>query len=325
MIEQLFRRHFWVLHLIFLALAAWILAASASPIIAYILRKSLPAPADQGASATAPIQPTKTKRNFDIANERNLFGARREAIEEVKAEQLDPAEHEHDDRASKNWRDAVPSNLPLKLVATVVFPGNPYASLASLLDSESGQVKLYSIKTCRPDGTTPCKNLPGMAELVRIEPDRVYLYNKREHRYETVGAGLAKEERIVLPTQEQGEEEEISGASEEEGVRQTKPDSYQIDSGFLNQTLQKKNLSKILTQAYARFTGGGLVISRIKSGSIFEKIGLQNRDIILKINGNEITPLTAMQLFNKLKRKKHFTIDIKRGESSRTFDYSVVP
>lgn len=324
MIEQLFRRHFWVLHFVFLALAAWILAASVSPIIAYILRKSLPAPADRGAAA-APISPTKTKRNFDIANERNLFGARREVIEEVKAEQPDPAEHEHDDRASKNWRDAVPSSLPLKLVATVVFPGNPHASLASILELESGEVGLYSIKTCPPDESTPCKDLPGMAELVRIEPERVYLYNKREHRYETVGAGLAKEERTVLPTQGQIEEEESPDGGEEEGVRQTKQGSYQIDSGFLNQTLQKKNLSNILTQAYARFTGGGLVISRIKPGSIFEKIGLQNGDVILKINGNEITPLTAMQLFNKLKRKKHFTIDIKRGESSRTFDYSVVP
>ncbi len=325
MIEQLFRRHFWVLHLIFLTLAAWILAASFTPIIAYILRKALPSPTSQATSGGAPISPIQAKRNFNIANERNLFEARREAVAEVKVEQLDHAEQENDDRASKNWQDAVPSNLPLKLVATVVFPGNPYGSLASILDAESGQVALYSINTCQPDGSTPCKDLLSMAQLVRIEPDRVYLYNKREHQYEIVGAGLDKEDRIVLPTQEQDEEESSSAGGKEEGVQQTKPGSYQINGRFLNETLQKKNLSKILTQAYARFSAEGLVISRIKAGSIFEKIGLQDKDVILKINGSEITPLTAMQMFNKLKRKKHFTIDIKRGNSSRTFDYSVVP
>ncbi len=66
---------------------------------------------------------------------------------------------------------------------------------------------------------------------------------------------------------------------------------------------------------------GGLILSRIKPKSIFEKIGLQNRDIVTGINEKPIESVQdALQFYNDIQVLSSLSIDIKRQGKSKTLD-----
>ena len=103
--------------------------------------------------------------------------------------------------------------------------------------------------------------------------------------------------------------------------------SYEIEQGHLDGVLN--DLAKVAMDARAvpyleNGKQAGFKVFSIRSGSIFEKIGLKNGDIIVGVNGKRLNNLSvAMSLLDQLRRKKHFTVDLKRGGASRSLDYAV--
>jgi general secretion pathway protein C len=89
------------------------------------------------------------------------------------------------------------------------------------------------------------------------------------------------------------------------------------------------NLPLLLTQARAvpYFKGGkavGLRLFAIKTGSLFEKIGLLNGDVLSQINGNSLADFSqAMKLFEKLKQERSIKLQIERNRTARTFIYEI--
>ena len=68
----------------------------------------------------------------------------------------------------------------------------------------------------------------------------------------------------------------------------------------------------------------GFKLTRIKSGSIYEKSGLQNNDIIKEINGVPlIDTAQAIKLLNSLRNETQIDMDITRGGSNLTFNLQV--
>lgn len=325
MIEQLFRRRFWVLHVIFLTIAACILAACVASVVAYFLRRSLPDA--QKISQSTSLAPPTESRDFSIANERNLFGARREAVQDVKPGVVQKEVAKDSNRNMGRWQDAVESKLPVKLVGTAVF-ANPHFSLASIVpNAKKDQVSLYSVNLCQEGYLFPCNRLAGLGEVVRIEANRVYLYNEKEHRYEylkiDMESQLAKKAKATPSQAAPGK----PAPSQDGDVREVAEGSYEIDQGHLDGVLN--DLAKVAMDARAvpYLEGGkqvGFKVFSIRAGSVFERIGLKNGDILVSVNGSRLNNLSvAMSLLDQLRRKKHFTIDLKRGGSSRTLDYAV--
>lgn len=322
----LFRRHFWVINLAFVSLAAILLGKVGSTLLGYAVLKAVP----EVVSIPVKMKPAKSKeRNFDEVNDRNLFGAKREQLlEEVE---------EEEETGPGNWEDAGPSSLPLKLVSTFVST-DPFSSRVVVANTSSGRSKVYSINDCAPyrklnkpeietalpakdfEIDLPCNNVEGMATVVRIENFRVYLYETQSRRYSYLPMGPEGQKmqpRTKAPT-------------EGEGIRKTGPTSYQIDQAEFNRALG--NVAKLMTEARAtpvdNGAGGlaGFQITYLKEGSLFEKIGIEKMDILSRINGYELdSPEKALQLFSKLRFADQFTIDIKRGDRSVTLDYSVTP
>lgn len=325
MIEQLFRRRFWVLHVIFLTIAACILAACVGSIIVYFLRGLLPD--DQRVSASTSFSPAVTNRDFAVANERNLFGARREIVENVKPGVVQKEVAKDNNRSLGQWQDAVASQLPVKLVGTAVF-ANPHFSLASIVpNAKQGKVSLYSVNLCHKDDPFPCNRLLEFGEIVRIEASRVYLYNEKEHRYEYLKIDMASQLARRTATAPSQVASGKSAAGQNGEIRQVTEGSYEIDQSHLDGVLN--DLAKVAMDARAvpYLEGGkqvGFKVFSIRAGSVFEKIGLKNGDILVSVNGNRLNNLSvAMGLLDQLRRKKHFTIDLKRAGASRTLDYAV--
>ena len=270
-------------------------------------------------------------KNFAIANERNLFEARREQV-------LLPDESEEEEVFSGNWQDAGPSTLPFKLISTMVF-FDPLDSRAVIMDLSSGNAEVFGINECEAyvkknnpeietvlpskdwELTRPCNSIFGRAELVRIEEDRVYILNNGKYEYLSLlegDKGIIRRPRLGMVTEEEGK-----------GIRKVGPTSYEIDQKEFDTALS--NVARLMTEARAvpeLDAGGantGFKLVYLKEGSLFEKIGIEKMDVLTRINGFELnTPEKALQLFSKLRSASKFTIDLKRGGRSITLDYSVV-
>lgn len=110
-------------------------------------------------------------------------------------------------------------------------------------------------------------------------------------------------------------EKQVSGAGS----------SVVVNKAEINEAL--KDMSKILSQARIRpyFSAGksnGFIISSIKSGSIFQKMGMQNGDIIQSVNDRPIkSPDEMLKLYNSLKSGSSINLNIKRRGQQEELKY----
>ncbi len=108
---------------------------------------------------------------------------------------------------------------------------------------------------------------------------------------------------------------------------------YRIEKDAITEALS--NLNDIVTQArlvpnFVPAEDGarqinGFRIFRIKPGSVFEKLGLRNGDVIQKINGVDMDSIEkGFQLLQQLRYESQFEIQIKRGARELTLSYEIV-
>ena len=104
-------------------------------------------------------------------------------------------------------------------------------------------------------------------------------------------------------------------------------DDFVIDEAEVDRGLE--NLPLLLTQARAvpYFKDGrsiGLRLFAIKTGSLYEKVGLRNGDILKTINGNSLGDISqALKLFEKLKEERSITLTLERAKQEREFRYTI--
>jgi general secretion pathway protein C len=69
----------------------------------------------------------------------------------------------------------------------------------------------------------------------------------------------------------------------------------------------------------------GFKLFSIRPGSLYSKIGIQNGDVVQRINGYEMSsPDKALEIYTKLKDSKQVTVDLLRRGKPQTVDYSIV-
>jgi general secretion pathway protein C len=68
----------------------------------------------------------------------------------------------------------------------------------------------------------------------------------------------------------------------------------------------------------------GFRISEIVPGSLYEKIGLLNGDVIQKINSQDVDdPAKFFQMYQNLKEERSISIDLMRGGQRQTLNYEI--
>lgn len=116
-----------------------------------------------------------------------------------------------------------------------------------------------------------------------------------------------------------------SGA--EDRIRLVGEKQYEIDRAEVDDTFE--NLSQVFTQVRAvpHFEGGkatGFRLFQIRQGSLFEKIGLKNGDVIQKINGQELSdPSRALSMLQELRGESELTVELVRNRQPQTLSYQV--
>jgi general secretion pathway protein C len=90
-----------------------------------------------------------------------------------------------------------------------------------------------------------------------------------------------------------------------------------------------ENISQLLTQArlIPNFSAGrpdGFKIVNIIPKSFYEKIGLQNGDVLQRLNGVDIKdPQSFLVVFQQLREENNFSLDLMRSNSKETFQYEI--
>ncbi len=102
---------------------------------------------------------------------------------------------------------------------------------------------------------------------------------------------------------------------------------FSIPEEELSQALN--NLPQLLSQARAvpYFRNGqsiGMRLFAIRSGSLYEKLGLKNGDILLAVNDSSLSdPAEALKLFEQLKNQRSIAVKLERNSQSLSMQYTI--
>ncbi len=175
----------------------------------------------------------------------------------------------------------------------------------AVLDSTANPQAFYRLNEKLPDGS----------RIIKVKRDSVSL--KQADGSVTV-IEMVDETKIVMA---------IPSVGASSGVRQLSKDKWMLDQREV--AASTENMSQILTQARALpyMEAGktvGFRISEIVPGSIYEKIGIKNGDVIQKVNAQEVDdPGKFFQLYQGLKEEKNVTIDLMRNGQRQTLNYEI--
>ena len=102
---------------------------------------------------------------------------------------------------------------------------------------------------------------------------------------------------------------------------------YEVKKKFIDDTLS--NLNNIATQArivpsFKNGVANGFKLFSIQPGSLYSAIGVENGDVIQRINGYEMnSPDKALEVYQKLRESPHITIEIERNGQVVRKEYNV--
>jgi general secretion pathway protein C len=204
----------------------------------------------------------------------------------------------------------VKTQLPFNLVGTLIMT-NPLHSLATIEDK--------SLSSIYPVGVDD--EIPGKAKIQSIEPRKVIFFNKTSGR----------REYVEIPEDvDTGRGSGLGGGmnpNQFSGVEKLSPSQFNVSRIEVDKALSDFN--NILTQARAipnteNGVAAGYKLFQIVPGSIYDKLGLKNGDVITGLNGQTINdPGKAFEMLNELKTANHLELQIKQEGKPLNYVYDI--
>lgn len=201
--------------------------------------------------------------------------------------------------------DPVLSKLPLTLVGTIVH-ANPDRSIATVLMKGKNQVESVAVGD----------EIPSLLEVRKIEREKMVFINKKNQNLEYII--VPQDEKIVIS----------AGRPKPSQSKPAGKTKFNFSRDEVNKQLE--DLPKLLQQARAipeKDANGQtrcFKLVDIKSGSIYEQIGLQRGDCILRVNSEDVkSPQKAMQMYQALKSDSEISITVDRGGSEVDLNYTI--
>lgn len=302
-VEFVFKRHFWVVHLIFTFAVSLLVTRTANAFIESELR---PLPTGRARARTAaPKVEAMTTLNLD----------RFAAFVGLPVPKPEPTVKEPEAVTVDLNSAPVRTSLRVKLLGTLVNEGNGEWSMASIQDVVTLVTKTYMTH-----------DLIQGAEVLSVERQRVIVLNnnRREYIDNTAGDGTAVVAPIAaVPVKSDAPASVALGA----GVKQTGENTYEIPRAEIDKTLSNLNDVAMQARIVPAFKDGqaqGFKLFSIRPDSIYTKIGVQNGDVIKRINGFDLnSPEKALEIYSKLKESSRIDIEVERNGASVNKTYNV--
>jgi general secretion pathway protein C len=164
--------------------------------------------------------------------------------------------------------------------------------------------------------------------VLEIERSRVIVLNnnRREFIDGTPGDGNAVIPAPVVaaaPVKTDAPPSAVLGA----GVKQLSENDYEIPKEEIAKTLSNLNDVAMQARIVPAFKDGvaqGFKLFSIRPDSIYTKIGIQNGDVIKRINGLDMnSPEKALEIYSKLKDSARIDIEVERNGAAVRKTYNV--
>ncbi len=196
------------------------------------------------------------------------------------------------------------SHSDILLIGTV--SGAPSRSYAIFAD-KSGKQEVFRVG----------ENVFNVGKLKRIYSDKVFI---------SEGGSEVKIPMAELLTINEVNPSE-GGASTSDFARSTGRGSFVVDQKKVFAALENPNQLMTDARLQPNFANGkqeGFVLREVRSGGIYQSLGLQNGDVLLRINDYNISnPDNALQAFTALRGMDRVQVDILRGGAKMTLTYQI--
>jgi len=306
--EFIFKRHFWIVHLLFIFGVMLMVARTANAFI-----ESLVTPLPQPKVRSAPqARPVVAVAGLDGEKVAKLTGIPLPKEPEVKEPEV-----------AKVDMDSAPvhTSLRVKLLGTLVA-GLPEWSICSIQDVVTLKTQTYMV------GDTI-----QTAEILEIERNRVIIRNnnRREFIDATSGDGTQAPPPPVAAAPIAAAPAANSGAPPSvalgQGIKAISENEYEVPRAEIDKTLSNLNDVAMQARIVPAFKDGvaqGFKLFSIRPDSIYTKIGVQNGDVLKRINGYDLnSPEKALEIYSKLKEASRIDIEIERNGASVRKTYNV--
>lgn len=326
MLERFFKKYAWAANLLLLFLAAWLSAKIVNTFVAVVIR---PTPR---VDLSLPASPLSRDTAVVVLDPQRLY--RLLAIEPPEVQQaLDAAAAARPQTCSDPTAPPVRTDLRLTVVASALSEV-PKWSLATLLDQGTREARIYGVGDPVQGATfvglqkvREQRDITGNAfKVVAI------LCNGGTKEFVDVDEGAAGGEAggnvgvapLPPPRQFPGPGRP---AAPMQGVRKTGDNRYEISRAVIDQQLS--NLATLSTQArivpsFKNGVANGFKLFSIQPGSLYSSIGIENGDVIQRINGYEInSPDRALELLQKMRETSHVVIESERGGQPLKYEYNI--
>ncbi|MBS2029049.1 MAG: general secretion pathway protein GspC [Deltaproteobacteria bacterium] len=318
--ELLFRKYFWAVNLLFLALAALLVARALNVFTESALAG---APDVNPPVSTAPRPAYAMATRLDPEAMSRVTGI---PLPKPEVALKEPALGD----AKKDDLTSVPlhTTLHVRLLGTTVST-NKYWSFAVIEDTQAHTNDTYMVDD-RIQGAKVLDILDDCTEFSKDDQPNgcVIVLNNGHREYIDDKEGNGPVAAIVAKPTEVANTEPPPSTVNGNGIRSVGENKYQVQKSELDKTLSNLNDVAMQARIVPAFKDGvatGFKLFSIRPDSIYSKIGVQNGDVIRRINGFEInSPDKALEAYAKLKDSSHIEIEIDRNGSTVNKQYDVV-
>jgi general secretion pathway protein C len=308
--EVVFRKHFWIFNLLFIALASLLVARTVNLFVESALA---PAPTLAPARTAARHVATTTGATLELERLAKVTGL------PVPAPVVEPSQ---DDTKVDPNAPPVKTGLRVRLVGTLEAE-DPAWSLATIEDLSAQRTAAYMVG----DKLTNTE-----AVILEIERARVIIMNggRKEFINSEAGDGAvayvppAVPALAAAPPPSRGAPgTNVTGA----GIRETGENQYEVPRAEIDKALSNLNDIAMQARIVPAFQDGvakGFKLFSIRPDSLYQKIGVQNGDIIRRINGYDMnSPEKALEVYSKLKEASRVDIEVERNGSVVRKTYNI--
>lgn len=195
----------------------------------------------------------------------------------------------------------------LRLLATMVVDPPEYSSALVAMGGKEGKA----------DGYAMGEDLGTLGRIVLIEQNKVC---GDGGSCVCIGGEGAVPDRRVLASKDK---EEGDGDVEKLG-----DNKYAVEQSVLDDAMNnfEKLAGQIRVVPHKDASGqiDGYRLSAIRRGSLFDKLGIKNGDIVHGVNGNPLTSTEgALNVYQTLRNERSFSFDLTRRNQRVTMDYEV--
>ncbi len=266
----------------------------------------------------------QTQRRHDpsVVLKRNIFNY---ALGDLSASPIEDPDLPDTEMPSE--RVEAPCSNKMRLIGTVVLPGELEQSLAAIVgtDKKAGlhrggsEVEGSRIRSIQSDSVV-LQTKTGFCRLAMFEVEGAASKPPRP----TPSAS-----RVTKKPRGPGVDRN-AGLSDEElaqGIEKVNDTNYNISRSMLNKVLDNAGRLIGIAAVAPKMEGGqsiGMEIRGIRPNTLLTKMGIQNGDILESVNGQSLTSTdAALGAYTTLRTADKFNLSLRRGSQSMIINYNL--